>query len=224
MSPSLNASATASRVVVFIDYQNVYKCARHAFADDDDIPGHFGQIHPMKLGYLLAARAVHGRPAPRCLAGVRIYRGRPDPRREPNSHAANMRQSAAWEQAGAVVKARPLRYPAEWPALKPEEKGIDVQIAVDMIMMATHRQLDVAVLFSADTDLRPVLEAYHELPSRDDDGPLVEVAAWTSSTARKQLTIEGRTIWCHRLDREAFEGLRDRRDYGIARRRVARSR
>lgn len=205
----------AQRVVVFLDYQNVYNGARRAFGSEGD-PAVFGQVHPMKLGYSLASRPVHGRPGPRTLSGVRIYRGRPDPRKEPGSYAAHMRQCQAWEAMGATVIPRQLRYPHDWPTSKAEEKGVDVHLAVDMIMMALRKELDVAILFSADTDLRPVLESYCDFPA--EDAPKIEVAAWTSASARRQLSIPGHSVWCHRLDQAAFEPVRDRRDYNIGRR------
>lgn len=52
--------------------------------------------------------------------------------------------------------ARDLRYPAGWPAQPAQEKGIDVALAVDVVMMAARREFDVGVLFSSDTDLVPV--------------------------------------------------------------------
>ena len=55
--------------------------------------------------------------------------------------------------------ARDLRYPAGWPAQPAQEKGIDVALAVDFVMMAARREFDVGVLFSSDTDLVPALEA-----------------------------------------------------------------
>lgn len=65
-------SPAAKRVMVFIDYQNVYNGAREAFGSRGD-PHMFGQIHPLRLGLVLKG-AGNG---PRELAGVRIYRGMP---------------------------------------------------------------------------------------------------------------------------------------------------
>ena len=35
-----------TRVAVFIDYQNVYHCARQAFGDPDNDPPTFGHVLP----------------------------------------------------------------------------------------------------------------------------------------------------------------------------------
>ena len=54
---------------------------------------------------------------------------------------------------------RTLRYPSDWPSRKAQEKGIDVALAVDFVMMAVAEEYDVGVLMSTDTDLKPALEA-----------------------------------------------------------------
>jgi hypothetical protein len=38
-----------------------------------------------------------------------------------------------------------LRYPPEWPRLPAQERGIDVALAVDFVMMAAHVEYDVGI-------------------------------------------------------------------------------
>jgi uncharacterized LabA/DUF88 family protein len=202
-------------LVVFIDAQNLYNDARRAFCRRSD-PATYGQIDPMRLGRLIASKEVLGVPEPRELTQVRIYRGRPDSTKEPKTYGAHMRQCDAWEKAGAVVVPRSLRYPRNWPEDPPEEKGIDVQIAVDMVTMASNGELDVAVLVSTDTDLTPAVEAFFRLPF---DAPrIVEVAAWRTETFRKALRVSGQHVWCHYLDERDYRAVCDTRDYNIRRR------
>lgn len=47
-----------------------------------------------------------------------------------------------------------------------EEKGVDVQLAVDMLTGAFRDDYDVAVLVSSDGDFRPVVEAVREIGKR----------------------------------------------------------
>jgi uncharacterized LabA/DUF88 family protein len=197
---------------VFIDYMNVFNDARKAFhgwpygASD-------GQIDPIEMGRRLASKQPLGTSVKRACHEVRVYRGRPDSRREGQTHAAHMRQCQAWENAGATVITRPLRYPAGWPQVKEEEKGIDVQISIDMVMMAINGDLDVAILASTDTDLRPVLEAFHALPEKR---ATIEVSAWESLTMQKKLQIPKLHVWSHRLDDEDYRRVRDKHDYNVA--------
>ena len=107
----------ADRVVVFVDYQNVYMSARDAFYPSSTaIPHWEGQIDLLALGQLIVER----NPFERGLAGVRIYGGIPDSTKDPKGYGACMRQIAAWSKSERIqVVARPLRYPYGWPSKKP---------------------------------------------------------------------------------------------------------
>lgn len=202
----------AQRVVVFIDYQNVMRDARRAFCTSP-YSAAAGQIDPRRYAELLAGRLPLGTTGRRVLEEVRVYRGRPDPRKDAMTYGAHMRQSDAWDKAGATVITRPLRYPRDWPKERAEEKGIDVQIAIDAVMRAVNGELDVAILATTDTDQRPVLEAFHRLPL--DPQPIIEVATWQAPTFSKKLQVPGLHVWSHQMDDAAFRRVRDSRDYNI---------
>lgn len=80
------------RVVVFMDYQNVHGWARRSFNRLNADPS-VGHIDPLRLAHLF----VHRRQRPSELAGVRLYRGRPNPDRQRRAAAANDRQTARWD-------------------------------------------------------------------------------------------------------------------------------
>jgi len=146
----------SQRVVVFLDWQNVYRRARDAFYTDVD-PHNRGQVDPVALGNLLAERVPDG-----VLQQVRIYRGIPTNKADPRGYAANRRQTAAWVNSGrglVDVHLRPLQY---LPGHLPREKGIDVQLAIDYVMLAVTGEYDVGIMFSNDTDLKPALEAVYD--------------------------------------------------------------
>lgn len=147
------------RVVVFIDYQNVYRGARDVF-HDHLVDAHWhGQFDPLHLAEHLA----NDSPFDRALKEVRIYRGQPVSDRDPVGYAACRRQLAAWEQSDPKrvrIITRPLRYPPGWPQRKrpgerPSEKGIDVALTIDFAVMAVENEYDVGIMFSTDTDLNP---------------------------------------------------------------------
>jgi uncharacterized LabA/DUF88 family protein len=201
-----------SDIVVFIDAQNLYNDARRAFHRRVD-PATRGQVDPMRLGRMLVAKQPHGAAVGRRLKEVRVYRGRPESSKEPQTYGAHMRQCDAWEKAGATVIARPLRYPRDWPESPAEEKGIDVQIAIDMVTMSMRGELDVAVLVSTDTDLRPVLEAFFLLPF--EEPKTIEVAAFRTPTFSKSLRVPERHVWVHFLEGDDYQEIRDTRDYNL---------
>jgi uncharacterized LabA/DUF88 family protein len=201
------ARRPTERVIVFVDWQNVYKGARDAF-HHRQAPGRAGMVDPLRL----AQRLIElGRGPSRELVGVRVYRGRPDPTRDPLGYAANQRQQAAWERSGVTVIQRPLRYPKAWPTEKAQEKGVDVALAVDFVMLAVTGAYDVGILMSTDTDLKPALEAVAGLGG--NRRPHCETAAWASSRAVPRLRIAGANLWCHYLRVDDYRGMVDASDY-----------
>ena len=197
------------RVAVFLDWQNVYHCAREAFHDPLNDPSRYGSVRPKAFGELLMEKG----PAGRVLTHIGIYRGQPDPRRDPRTHAAHMRQRQAWEaECGTIlrVRTRALRYLARRPLSEAEEKGVDVQLAIDAMLMAVGDEYDVAILATADNDLLPVVEGI--LALRTVNGkPDVEVIGWQGVT--RALSVPGVPVrWIGRKD---YEAVRDRTDYNI---------
>ncbi len=203
---------TAERVIVFVDVQNFHRGARRAFFRDASPPYRFGQFHPWRLGELLCTRD-----AGRQLVDVRLYTGRPDAYLQPTAYRANVQQCGAWERAGCYVFTRPLRYPRRWPrntdGRRPEEKGIDVAMAIDIVRLADRGEYDVAIVCSADTDLVPAIEDVLD----SDSQAQVEVAAWRSERYRQRLSLRGRNLWCHWLTFEDYQVVRDETHYPTAR-------
>jgi hypothetical protein len=175
----------SARVIVFLDYQNVYRGARRAFHQPLD-PHWYGQVHPV----LLAQHITADSPFDRHLTQVRIYRGQPAETRDPRGYAASRRQHAHWRSSPQVhLTLRTLRYPHGWPnasqpADAPPGKGIDVALALDFAVMAVRRQYDVGILMSTDTDLKPALEFVAGLTG--SGGPRAEVAAWSGLPCRTE--------------------------------------
>ena len=203
------SGSESQRVVVFLDFQNVYHRARDAFCVRD-AAAREGQVDPLALGHLLASRVPGG-----FLAGVRVYRGRPSQRRDARSYAAHQRQTDRQVSRGdglVTVISRDLRYPPDWPRRAAQEKGIDVALAVDFVTMVARSECDVGILFSSDTDLVPALEAV--LALRPDDPPACEVAAWAAPGERpRSLSVRGPHLRRHLLAEADFRSVADPTDY-----------
>ena len=189
-----------ARVMVFIDYQNVFLTARNLYLPG--APLALSQINPARTAELLVRRRRSiGR-----LVGTYIYRGLPDPNLEPTARSANDRQAIAWAAQGATVIRRPLRYPRSWPNQPPQEKGVDVALAVDFVRLAAERAYDVGILFSRDSDLLPALETVVDLRLAH-----VEVASWRRSS---RLEFPGTMLpWCHYLGEADYRVVHDPTDY-----------
>lgn len=202
----------SARVVVFLDYQNVYMGAREAFHPYGSTSQH-GQVDPSRLAELLVAKSSQ---FDRELLEVRVYRGQPDSQKDPRGYAANDRQCRHWRTLPkTTVTTRTLRYPRNWPQEPEQEKGIDVQLAIDLVAVAVRAEYEVAILMSTDTDLKPALEFVRDL--QGDPYPRCEVAAWSSSHGySRRLSIPGRRIWCHWLDPSDYGAVADPTNYAIA--------
>ncbi len=194
------------RVAVFIDYQNCYHAAREAFhAAGDPMTG--GQFWPKTFANLLASKGSGAVD----LTYVGVYCGIADPRREPKTAAARQKQIAAWQKAGVNVVTRPLRY-GNWPREPAEEKGIDVKLAIDVVMGAVQGFYDVGIIGSCDTDLGPVVEALLELKATRGT-PDVEVLAWKDR--QNKIGVAGAALvyrWVGDLD---YAAMRDFTDYNL---------
>lgn len=193
--------------MLFIDYQNSYSAARSIFYDTTALWHWDGQFNPRLVGEYL----VESSPYDRQLSGVRVYRGLPSPKYDSKGYGAARAQNGAWsKEAGVTVVTRPLRYPADYPKSRAEEKGIDVSLAVDFVMGAVKGWYDVGVIMSLDTDLRPALEAV----ANELHGVRVEVAAWQSPNGfSRKLTVKGMNIWCHWLGPDVYAVVQDSTDY-----------
>lgn len=200
-------------MAVFIDYQNTYNGARDVFGWRYD---HYtaGQVFPRRLGVLLVDR---GRTvdSSRELTSVTVFRGEPSAAHSRSGQAACQRQVRFWAaQASVEPVTRPLKYypvgvdrwgNRTWDG---REKGIDVLIALKMVMGAMRDEYDTAVLVTTDTDLVPAMETVCELGKR------CEVAAWQSRDGgRSRLSVPTRNVWCHWLSEADYHRVEDTTDY-----------
>jgi uncharacterized LabA/DUF88 family protein len=199
------------RVMLFVDYQNVYRGARDCFHPEPSTHHVAGQISPILLGEHIVATS----PFDRELAGIRVYRGLPEATLDSRGNAACTRQIEAWSTDPRVtVITRALRYPRGWPdrcrpGEKPQEKGVDVALAVDFVRLALEDQYDVGVLMSTDTDLKPALETVARFTEKR-----VDVAAWSGRRGyNRRLSIDDARLWCHWLHREVYEKVCDTTNY-----------
>ena len=100
----------ATRVEVFVDYENVRHGAREVFGDPTRAPSTFGHIIPQRLGVLVKQLGDAVDPD-RELTAVTVYRGSPGPKSGSRRQSEFARRKAAWEAQPLVrVKTRQLRY------------------------------------------------------------------------------------------------------------------
>lgn len=162
-----------SRVAVFFDWQNCYQQARKAFALEGEA-GRRGVFNPYEAARILAFGNRRGDGGQ--LVRVEIHRGLPNPVKDPVGNSAVLRHRDAWEALSPLVKPRlrPLRYNPDTG--EPEEKGIDVALALGVVEHVISDFCDVAIIFSHDTDLLPVIETISSIRGSHR----IETASWKS--------------------------------------------
>jgi len=194
--------------VAFVDGQNLFHAVRRSF----------GYALP-NYDVLRLARSICA-PEGWALGEVRFYtsvRLRSDGPFWSEFWTAKL---AAMGRKGVKVFARPLVYRTVRVRLPGggthsfrtrEEKGIDVQIAIDAIRMAQRREYDVAILFSQDQDLRGVAREVRAIAA--EQGRWIQVASAFPESAdpRTRRGIEA-TDWIP-FDRATYDACIDPRDY-----------
>lgn len=149
-TPETQVDSPEARTVVFIDYQNMYRSARDAFGWRSE-PGAIGNLRPYSLGRHMVREPGRALKQVRCYTGIHTARG------HPKLYAMMQRRISAWlaqDPARVHVFPRSLRYGRQGP----QEKGVDVELAIDFVSLALDDAFDVGVLASGDTDLVPALQ------------------------------------------------------------------
>ena len=201
----------AERLVLFADWHNVYMGARRAFHRGSG-RGSRGQVWPGWVGEVICQKE---RPAgERLLQQVRVYRGVPSPEEDSVGNSAARKQIAAWKRNPKVdVFPHTLtRVSNKCPECgeveeRLREKGVDVNLAIDLVHLAHKDAYDVGVVFSTDTDFVPAILLAREL------GVTVENALWWTGIRHRDRPLLPDTIWHHRLERSDYEHVRDPNSY-----------
>jgi uncharacterized LabA/DUF88 family protein len=171
---------TSDRVMIFIDGSNMYHSLRHFYKRTNIDIGKFCQ-------------KILGR---RRLVRIYYYNARVGQKEEPERYKD---QKKFFDGVEAIpyteLRLGRLVY-NNWPNTPPYEKGVDIQLATDMITHSFKNNYDVAVLVAGDNDFVGALQAVK------DNGKNVEVALFgkerTSmqlrNVADKVVTIDGRLL------------------------------
>jgi len=163
----------SERVMVFIDGSNLYHSLK-TFAKRTDID----------IGKL-CNKLLRKRP----LVRIYYYNARVGLKQEPERYR---NQQAFFNSVNSVpyteLRIGRLVY-YNWPNSPPYEKGVDVQLATDMLTHSFKNNYDVAILVAGDNDFVGALQ------SVKDNGKHVEVALFgKESTSQRLRTVADRVI------------------------------
>lgn len=171
---------TSEKVMIFIDGSNMYHSLKHFFKRTDIDIGRFCQK-------LLDKRR---------LVRIYYYNAKVGQKEEPERYKD---QQKFFDGVTAIpyteLRLGRLVY-TNWPGTPPYEKGVDIQLATDMLTHSFKNNYDVAILVAGDNDFVGALQAVK------DNGKNVEVALFgkerTSiqlrNVADRVITIDGRLL------------------------------
>lgn len=206
--PAMPIEPVEKRTVVFIDGQNLYHCAREAFA----------RRHPDYDVYKLARSVCHQRNW--LLTQVRFYTGYPSQKYDPLWGPFWQRKLLALKRQGVWTFARELRYRkkqfqlpdgSEIYRMIGEEKGIDVRIAIDIIRLAFEKRYDVGLLLSQDQDLSEATDEVRRIGTEQARWIKLACAFPIAPHTRNRRGVE-KTDWIH-IDQQTYESCVDPTDY-----------
>jgi hypothetical protein len=100
------------------------------------------------------------------------------------------------------------------PWMRPQEKGIDLVIGLDVVEFLLTRICDVAIIVSLDRDLYEIPQAVQNL-GRLIARPVRLEAAVLVPDGQKQPKILPKFSYTHQVTRQVFERIRDDTDYTV---------
>ncbi|WP_146000643.1 NYN domain-containing protein [Brevibacterium ihuae] len=194
-TPSDMPQRQLQRIGFYFDYENVHKTGHDLYTEYGS-PPYMTPPNPRKL----ADRIVRKRKIqPSVVAGVEVFRGRPNPEHQPEKASSFELLRQEWIQSGCRVTYRDLKYTHyDDGSFDSREKGIDVELAIRLVSDALEQKYDAQVLFSCDTDLLPAVELLYRL--RDAH---IELACWSGAN-RLRLKGQNGLPWCHFLTEQDF--------------------
>jgi uncharacterized LabA/DUF88 family protein len=193
--------------MAFFDGQNLYQHAKDAFGH------HHPNYDPIKLhNYVCEQNGWK----PNL---VRFYTGVPDPIETEMWAGYWSNRVLAMKRAGIVVTTRPIRYRKETVVVDgvsktvttPQEKGIDVRLALDIVSFARKKNFDVAVVFSQDQDLQEIVQEVHDI-SKEQDRWIKVVSAFPYGPSASSKRGIDKTQWV-KIGKDEYDKCIDQHDY-----------
>lgn len=202
----------ASRALVFIDGQNLYRSAKDTF----------GYTFP-NYNVLALARKVCELSKDCDLCGVFFYTGFPDAADDAFWNRFWSKKLLAIARQGVKTFSRALRYRNEKIDVSDgvtierrigREKGIDVRISLDIVRLAIEQRYDTAIILSQDQDLSEVADDVRKIAkTQGRTVRIVSAFPWRAGYYHS-MNDKGinKTDWI-KIDRASYDECIDTFDY-----------
>jgi len=195
-----------ARVGFVIDYQNMHLTAHNLFSPN--VKKGASLLHPLHLAQSVISRRgdfFKEQVTQFEITQVRVFRGLPSNKQEPQRYAQNLSQKSEWSKDKRVrVEYLELKYRTK-QGLPPQEKGIDVLTALNFVEMAQSGEFDLVILMTHDTDLQPALKM-----ASLNIGVRIETAGWAGLN---KLRLKEKKLFHSYLTVADFKNSIDQKDY-----------
>ena len=195
-----------ARVGFVIDYQNMHLTAHNLFSPN--VKKGASLLHPLHLAQSVISRRgdfFKDQVTQFEITQVRVFRGLPSNKQEPQRYAQNLSQKSEWSKDKRVrVEYLELKYRTK-QGLPPQEKGIDVLTALNFVEMAQSGEFDLVILMTHDTDLQPALKM-----ATLNIGVRIETAGWAGLN---KLRFKEKKLFHTYLTVGDFKNSIDQKDY-----------
>lgn len=196
--------------MAFFDVQNLFRHAKDAFQVALGDGYHHPNFDPLKL-HRKVSESLGLRPNL-----TRFYTGVPPQSESEMWSGYWSNRVLALKRSGLVVETRKLRYHTETlpdgtVQKVPQEKGIDIRIALDLVHCTRKKEFDVAIIFSQDQDLAEAVAEVKEI-SREQGRSIKIVSAFPESLSATSSRGIDKTDW-FRFDKSFYDSCLDPHDY-----------
>ena len=202
----MGESLEYARVGFVIDYQNMHLTAHNLFTPN--LNKGASLLHPLYLAQSVLSRRAQffqDQVTQFEIAQVRVFRGLPSNKHEPQRYAQNLSHKSEWTKDDRVrVAYLDLKYRTKL-GLPPQEKGIDVLTALNFVEMAQSGEYELVVLMTHDTDLQPALRM-----ANLNSGVRIETAGWTGLN---KIRLKEQKLFHTYLTVGDFKNSIDNKDY-----------
>lgn len=196
--------------MAFFDVQNLFRHAKDAFHVEGVNAYHHPNFDPVKLHHNVADKlGFHP-------TLTRFYTGVP-PTSESEMWAGYWNnRSLALKRAGVLVETRKLHYHTESlpdGTIKtvPQEKGIDIRIALDLVRCTRKKEFDVAIIFSQDQDLAEAVKEALDI-AHEQERQIKIISAYPKSDRATASRGIDKTQW-YQFDEPFYRACIDPHDY-----------
>lgn len=196
--------------MAFFDVQNLFRHAKTAFQGETEDGYHHPNFDPKKLHDKVARELGY------CPNLTRFYTGVPPQSKSEMWSGYWNNRVMALQRMGVFVETRKLRYHNEelengTVRKVPQEKGIDIRIALDLMKCARKKEFDAAIIFSQDQDLSEAVAEVKDI-AIEQGRKIKIISAFPESqvaTARRGIN---KTDW-YQFNKAFYDTCLDPKDY-----------